>query len=122
MQRPGARRTRGRSCRVRRGLRFRRAVVQTVMATDSKPTVATPSVPVSTGRLIPWSTEEDELLRQVRRLALRGARLQNAQPYSAGRDRRVLPSCAQQLVSATLARQLRAPAATLARREGCSGS
>jgi hypothetical protein len=37
------------------------------MATKEKPAVATPSVPVSTGRLIPWSTEEDELLRQVRR-------------------------------------------------------
>ena len=41
------------------------------MATDPKPAVATPSVPVSTGRLIPWSTEEDELLRQARPAAQR---------------------------------------------------
>ena len=44
------------------------ARLEAAMATDPKPAaVATPSVPVSTGRLIPWSTEEDELLRQVRR-------------------------------------------------------
>lgn len=50
------------------------------MATDKPAAVEKPSVPVSTGRLIPWSTEEDELLRQVRlRLARRAWSL--AQPY-----------------------------------------
>ena len=47
---------------------------------DKPAAVDKPSVPVSTGRLIPWSTEEDELLRQVRlRLARRA--WPRAQPY-----------------------------------------
>jgi len=86
------------------------------MTTEQSKPAAAPPAPVSTGRLIPWSTEEDAQLRQVRRcVALRV--LCVAQPYALRERCRVTqPLHAHAAASAALARQPCVPAALRARR------
>lgn len=86
------------------------------MTTELSKPAAAPPAPVSTGRLIPWSTEEDAQLRQVRRcVALRV--LCAAQPYALlERCRVTLPLHAHAAASAALERQPCVPAAVRARR------